>query len=140
MQATQHLFADTLAKSDEWVQELARIGGFSSPEQAYSALHAVLPTLRDRLTVEEAAQLASHLPILIRGVYYEGWRPAAVPERRRSQQDFLAAIADRLGNSALDPERACRAVFEQLERRIAPGEVEEVKHMMHHRLRDFWPL
>lgn len=139
MVATRHLFADTLEKAEQWLCDLMTIGGFDTPDQAYSALHAVLPILRDRLTVEEAAQLSSHMPLLIKGMYYDGWKPANVPERRRKQQDFLGAIADRLGNSVLDPEVACRAVFELLERRVDPGEVEDVKHMMHHRLRDLWP-
>lgn len=139
MAATQHVFADTLDKAEEWLNELAEIGGLRSPEQAYTVLHAVLPTLRDRLTVEEAAQLSSHFPLLIKGVYYDGWKPADVPERWRTKQDFLARIADRLRNSPIDPEQACRAVFQLLERRVAPGEVKDVKHMMHHRLRELWP-
>jgi uncharacterized protein (DUF2267 family) len=31
----------------------------------------VLHALRDRLTVEEASDLAAQLPMLIRGLYYE---------------------------------------------------------------------
>lgn len=42
-------------------------------------LLAWLHTLRDRLTVEATARFAAALPDLIRGEFYAGWRPAAVP-------------------------------------------------------------
>lgn len=47
-------------------------------QMAYHALRGVLFTLRDRLTVEEAAHFASQLPLLIRGIFYEGYRSADV--------------------------------------------------------------
>lgn len=139
MQTTMTLFGDSLQKTDEWIAELARIGGFGSPQQAYSVLHTVLQTLRDRLTVEEAAQLGAQLPLLIRGIYYEGWRPATTPDPVRSKEAFLRELARLLGNSKVDPEAACRAVFELLERRISPGEIEDVKGLLHRRVRDLWP-
>ncbi|MDT5231383.1 MAG: hypothetical protein QOI39_1883, partial [Mycobacterium sp.] len=37
-------------------------------------------TLRDRLTVEASAHFAAQLPDLIRGIFYAGWNPSAVPE------------------------------------------------------------
>ena len=37
--------------------------------------------LRDRLTVEAAAHFAAQLPDLIRGIFYAGWDPGAVPEK-----------------------------------------------------------
>ena len=50
-------------------------------QQSYAALRAVLHALRDRLPVQESADLAAQLPVLIRGIYYEGWDPARVPWR-----------------------------------------------------------
>ena len=44
-------------------------------------MRATLHALRDRLTVEEAAQFAAQLPMLIRGFYYEGWNPTDKPVR-----------------------------------------------------------
>jgi uncharacterized protein (DUF2267 family) len=43
-------------------------------------LRAWLHTLRDRLTVEASAHFAAQLPDLIRGIFYAGWNPSAVPE------------------------------------------------------------
>jgi hypothetical protein len=56
--------------------------------QAYSALRAVLHAVRDRITVDEAAHLGAQLPLLIRGIYCEGWHPAATPRKERHCQQF----------------------------------------------------
>lgn len=139
MAAADKLFGETLRKSNAWLAELARIGGFHSREQAYSVLHAVLQTLRDRLTVDEAAHLGAQLPLLIRGIYYEGWKPAAMPGRQRTKAEFLGRVAGRLGNCEVKPDDACRAVFALLERHISKGEIEDIRRMLHTRLRDLWP-
>ena len=63
-----------------WLNELAAELGTEDHRHAYRVLRAVLHAVRDRLTVDEAAQLAAQLPELIRGIYYEGWDRAG---RRR---------------------------------------------------------
>jgi uncharacterized protein (DUF2267 family) len=40
----------------------------------------------------EAADLAAQLPTLLRGAYYEAWRPAAVPVKHRGKADFLSRV------------------------------------------------
>jgi len=54
-------------------------------------LRIILHALRDRLTVQVAAQLAAQLPLLVRGIYYEGWSPSAVPVKM-DQEAFLGRI------------------------------------------------
>ena len=64
-----------------WVNEVAKEFDTKNREFAYGVLRAWLHTLRDRLTVEAAAHFATQLPDLIRGVFYAGWDPRAVPEK-----------------------------------------------------------
>lgn len=142
MSQTSHVavFDRTLQTTHEWLEELEREGKFRDQEQALSALRAVVQTLRDRLTVEEAADLGAQLPTLIRGFYYERWKPAAQPKKLRSLDEFLQEIAPLLnpGISA-DPEGAARAVFALLQRRITRGEIDDVRHMLPKPIEALWP-
>lgn len=66
----------------EWLKELADNGGFASEGEAYAVLRAVLHQARDRrLTLEEAVDLGAQLPLIVRGIYFEGWQPSQVPHR-----------------------------------------------------------
>lgn len=133
------VFDKTLQTTNIWLQEImADIG--PDRQRAYHALRAVLHALRDRLTVEEAAHLGAQLPTLVRGFYYESWRPATNPARERSAEAFLGRVAAGLQNiRPIDPEDATRAVFKVLTRHVAPGEIEDVKQMLPQELRRFWP-
>ena len=64
-----------------WINDVAKEFDTDDREFAYRVLRAWLHTLRDRLTVEASAHFAAQLPDLIRGVFYAGWNPNAVPEK-----------------------------------------------------------
>lgn len=130
----------TVEKTHLWLRELAEIGPFWGEEQAYTALRAVLHALRDRLTVEQAAHLGAQLPLLIRGIFYEGWRPARTPLRVRSEEDFLAQVAGELGhNTEVDPGAGVRSVFKLLTHRIGRGEIGKVIGALPTPLKALWP-
>jgi uncharacterized protein (DUF2267 family) len=62
-----------------WVKAVAKEFDTDDRELAYGVLRAWLHTLRDRLTVDAAAHFAAQLPDVIRGIFYAGWDPTAVP-------------------------------------------------------------
>jgi uncharacterized protein (DUF2267 family) len=132
------VFDETLQKTNGWLQEIAQTLG-SDRHRAYQALRAVLHCLRDRLTINEAAQLGDQLPILVRGIYYEAWHPAGKPEKIRSREDFLARMATHMVHAPIEPETAARAVFKTLENHITPGEIDDVLHELPLDLRTLWP-
>lgn len=131
-------FDTTVQKTNGWLKELMEELDWPERHKAYLALRTTLHALRDRLTIEEAAQLAAQLPMLVRGFYFEGWTPSGKPERL-SREQFLGRVAEpfRLDDD-VEPEAVARAVFRLLARHLADGEIEDVQQMLPQDMRDLW--
>jgi uncharacterized protein (DUF2267 family) len=134
------VFDATVHKTNTWLNELMRELAWPDRHDAYVALRATLHALRDRLPVEEAAQLGAQLPMLVRGFYYEGWAPTRKPLKIRTKEEFLDRITQELRRAdPIDPESVACAVFAVLARRVTEGEIEDVKHVLPAALRSLWP-
>ena len=134
------VFDRTIHKTNNWLNELMEALGWHDRHKAYLALRVTLHALRDRLTIEEVAQLGAQLPMLIRGFYYEGWDPTGKPLKERHKEEFLARIAEQFsGDDQADAEQVARAVFSVLSDRVTEGEIEDVKHVLPAELRELWP-
>ena len=79
-----------------WLKELRDKGELADEAAAYSVLRSVLHQLRDRLTLEEAVDLGAQLPLIVRGLFFEGWSPHRVPRKIRSKQKFLDELSEEL--------------------------------------------
>jgi uncharacterized protein (DUF2267 family) len=133
------VFDTTVQTTNRWLNEIAEDIG-PDRRHAYDVLRAVLHALRDRLTVEQAAHLAAQLPILVRGIYFEGWHPARTPLKLRSQEEFLARVGEELRNiRPTDPQEGTRAVFRVLNKYIDPGEASRVREALPQEVRRMWP-
>ncbi len=125
-----------------WLRDLDAILGWDDRVKTYAALRTVLHALRDELIVEEAVDLAAQIPLIIRGLYYEGWVPAKTPRRERDLDLFLARVADNYSQSdagRIDPRWLCESVFTLLNTYVSAGEIDDVKNMLFSHLQDLWP-
>jgi uncharacterized protein (DUF2267 family) len=86
-------FDTTVDKTNHVLHQIEQAYGWPRDRrnQSYSALRAVLHALRDRLTIDVAAQLGAQLPMLVRGIFYEGWVPSDVPVKM-DREAFFARI------------------------------------------------
>jgi uncharacterized protein (DUF2267 family) len=126
--------------TNAWLHELAQELGWEDRQRAYHALGAVLHALRDRLTVAEVADLGAQLPMLVRGLYYEGWNPSGKPVKERKREDFLAHIAAAFpGQPEIYPEGIAWAVFKVLWRHVSAGEIGDIQHILPAAIRSLWP-
>jgi uncharacterized protein (DUF2267 family) len=126
-------------QAQKWLKELRDNGDLADEAAAYSVLRAVLHQLRDRLTPEEAVDLAAQLPLIVRGIYYEGWRPGQTPEKVRSKQEFLHEVAMKLRPHPIAAEPAVRDVFALLAHHCDPGEIADVIAQFPAGLKELWP-
>ena len=130
----------TLQLTHEWINELDLRLGWNNKARAFRLLKSVLHALRDCLIVEEAADFAAQLPMLLRGAYYEQWRPAAVPVKHRKKADFVAHVVASFKPDPLEhPTQAVMAVFELLNKKISTGEVDDIRLALPEDLRTIWP-
>lgn len=123
----------------EWLNLLQEDLGWPDRGRAYLLLRETLHAVRDFLTVDEAADLSAQLPILIRGIFFEGWIPAKTPATHRSVDDFLDRVTKAFAGEPLaKPDVAVAAVFAVLRRQISAGEYRQVAWAMRKPLRDLW--
>lgn len=125
-------FNRTVDKTNRVLREIEEAHGWSAEHRnrSYAALRAVLHALRDRLSVEESAHLAAQLPLLIRGLYYDGWRPGAVPVKL-NREKFLDRVSSGVDFEVQEStEDLVKTVLQALRRHISDGEWEDVKSSM----------
>ncbi|MEX0704092.1 MAG: DUF2267 domain-containing protein [Planctomycetales bacterium] len=133
-------FDSTLQTTNIWLAELMDELEWEDRHRAYHAFRVVLHALRDRLPVNETAHLAAQLPMLVRGIFFEGWHPAGKPLKERSREEFLAHIEKSYPfDFEADVENIARAVFSVLEKHVTPGEIDDVKQALPAPVRKLWP-
>jgi uncharacterized protein (DUF2267 family) len=133
------VFDKTLHTTNTWLKEIMEVLG---PDRhvAWHVLGAVLRAVRDRIPLELSAHLSAELPLLVRGLFYDQWRPATAPERYRSLDEFLQHVDINLRSTRpVDPEDAVRAVFTVLTRHLPEGQLEKVRHALPEDVRAIWP-
>lgn len=140
MPRTIHVFERTMHEAHEWVNDLSGRTGWTSERDVLRLLRTVLAKIRDHLQVNEMAQFSAQLPLILRGMYFEGWQPKLTPVHERHADDFMASVdelvkdvADYRGKSDVE------AVFKLLNARISRGEIEDVRACLPTELRKMWP-
>jgi len=133
-------FNASLQKTYEWLQDVEDALSTDDRPTAYHALRAVLQALRDRLTPVEACELAAELPAMLRGIYFEGWSPVGKPEKM-DKQEFFERVKKLAGPTSgdLNPARCVPAVFGVLQKRIAAGELDDIRGVLPDQFAGLWP-
>jgi uncharacterized protein (DUF2267 family) len=129
----------TVQKTHEWIEAVCgNLGGRVERDTGYNVLRAVLHGVRDRLSVDSAAHLGAQLPMLVRGLYYEGWHPANKPLRLRHADEFLALVEQELTPEVIDPVPGVQAVFRTFEQFLDPGTIDKLLLAMPREIRELW--
>lgn len=133
------VFDKTLHTTNLWLDEInAEIG----PDRhlAWHVLGAVLRSIRDEMQVEQSAHFAAQLPLIVRGAYFDQYRPSAQPAAARSHDDFIARIQHDLdGSRPINVQQAATAVMRTLNRHVTEGQVRKVRESLPKGVRAMWP-
>jgi len=130
----------TVQTTHEWINELKERLDWVGHRDALHLLRVTLTGVRDHLSHEEAADFAAQLPLLIRGMFYEGWQPAGTPLKDRSQQTFVDRIEEQIASS-IDYRGVedISTVFKLLNARISTGEISDMRGNLPSGIRALWP-
>ena len=133
------VFDTTLQKTHIWLDEI--MGELDVGRRpAWHVLGAVLRAIRDRVPLELGANFSAQLPLLVRGAYYDQFRPSDIPAVVRHWNGFLALLA--LGILDVDPPvpptRAAEAVFGVLSRHIDRREIAKLQDALPQEVREHW--
>ncbi len=132
------VFDRTLQATNTWLAEIMEHAGLDRPA-AWQALGAVLHALRDRVPVELAVHVGAQLPLLVRGLYYDGFSTAHEPDKARSVDAFLERVGARLhGGQPAEPRAATEAVLRVLARHMDPGQAGKLLRALPQPLQELW--
>jgi uncharacterized protein (DUF2267 family) len=128
-------FETYIAKANVFLRDVAvGIGEPENKAKAGRVLRAVLHALRSRLTAEESIHLIAQLPLLIKGIYVDGWHLTQLNDQSGDFSDFLTTVKKFDGNlgdkdfsddcKSLD---MIRGVLGVLKKYVSEGEIQHLK-------------
>jgi uncharacterized protein (DUF2267 family) len=130
--AMSSFFEGFSAEADRFLTELADLlGHHNDHPRAYRILRRVMHALRRQLSVDESLQLVAQLPLMLKGIYVDGWR-TNTNLRARQMRKFIELMR---AEDQADPgdlpddavaQNAIRCVFAALQRYVSAGEMQDI--------------
>jgi len=122
-----------------WLRDILSQLKWQSKDSAYQALRGTLHAIRDRLPAEEAVDLASQLPLIIKGMYYDGWTLRDKPEKFKKEEFARRVHAQFEFDDNVNPAEVIRAVLRVMYRHMGEGELRDVKFNMPKEIQEWFP-
>ncbi len=126
-----------------WINTLDDRLGWDNKPRAWRLLKACASRASFHLQVNEAADLGARLPTLIRGIYYDQWRPAKTPAKDRHLEELPRrdpAGPSRPRPAPTTPRPAASAVMAMLSRPGSPpARSSDVRRALPAGIRALWP-
>jgi len=131
------VFDKTLQTTNIWLDEVMAEFG-PSRSIAWHILTTVLHALRDRLPTELVAHFGAQLPLLVRGGYYDQWRPGPA-DHPRTFEAFVADIEKGMSSTRpINTVNAAHTVFRILSRHVTAGQITKVQDALPDAIRQQW--
>lgn len=122
-----------------WLRDILSQLKWQSKESAYQALRGTLHVLRDRLPAGEAVDLAAQLPLVVKGIYYDGWTLRDKPEKFKKEEFARRVHAQFEFDVNINPTEVIRAVLLVMYRHMGDGELRDVRSNMPKDIQEWFP-
>jgi uncharacterized protein (DUF2267 family) len=136
-------FEKYAAKGNEMINKLS-VDLELPRDNAGRVMRSVLHALRNRLTIEESFQLLAQLPLVLKGVYVDGWKLTKPYSRIHYLEDFIEEVKNEDGrtadydfDNAENSKRAIKSTFKILSYYLSEGEMEDMMAVLPKALKDF---
>lgn len=129
------IFGKDVQKAMLWLKRLQKIGRFRDEAQAYSVLRVVLHALRDRLPLAEVIHLGAQMPLIIRGMYYDGINITKV-SKEKTFEEFKSKIMPELLRLEVTLDDAVRSVFVFIRDTFDMGQLQHIRDVLPKHLKD----
>jgi uncharacterized protein (DUF2267 family) len=113
------------------------IGNPDDKDQGFRVSRAFLRTLRDHITVEESMHLISQLPMILKGIYVDGWKITSQRFHRYSLHDFLEELREQSPRTAdidfgddIEAKAHVIGVIRVLKRYVSEGEIRDIRSQL----------
>ncbi len=129
---------NSIHKTNEWINDIDERLDWDDEKKSFHALEGTLHLLRDLMTVEEATDFGSQLPLVLRGTYFTNWNPAKTPIRI-DKSTFVSRVHAHLNNDPdVEPNILVRSILQFLSKKITDGEISDIKAQLPKDIQDFW--
>lgn len=136
-------FEKYVSKGNEFINSLDTALGSKGREHASRVLRSIFRALRSRLSPEQSIHLLAQLPIILKGVYVDGWKWHKGERPIENLYDFLHEMMMEDGKAAWrdfaseqDAYFALRAFFQTINQYISAGEMEDLLSIFPYQLRE----
>ena len=138
------LFNNYIQPAELFIKEVAEeLGNIQDTKAALRVTRSVFHTLRDMLTPEESLHLVAQLPMILKAIYVDGWKPGTV-NRIRSMQEFLNCLKSNSDRPEVDfgnndeAVNAVQCVLDVVQRHVTIGEIAHIVDQFPQELLILW--
>jgi uncharacterized protein (DUF2267 family) len=130
-------------KGEKFLQKLAlELGDNTSEAKAGRILQSVFKALRNHLTLEENFHLLSQLPVALKPVYMDGWRPTHKQSHSHTKIGFIEEMIENEGanfwrdTEVEDVEFAVLTVLNVMRKYVSDGEFKDIESVLPKQLKE----
>ena len=130
-------FEDYVKDAKTWLHHAQQALGIQDEQQAGRIFRAVLHAIRDRLPAEEAMHLGAQLPIIWKGIFFQGFKLRPEPVVIRHEGEWLDFIRSKNQVAAIDfpthdhVRLAFQDIMSMLETHLSEGQYLQIIQALH---------